>query len=71
VKKSTILFPIFLLLLSSFLFTKCELESEAIVSFNKDDHISLIGNNLCSRMMNFGYFETEIQAKFIVYQKYV
>lgn len=63
-KKSTILFPIFLLLLSSFLFTKCELESEAIVSFNKDDHISLIGNNLCSRMMNFGYFETEIQAKF-------
>ncbi|MEZ4701049.1 MAG: GDSL-type esterase/lipase family protein [Rhodothermales bacterium] len=28
------------------------------------DHIVLIGNNLCSRMMNYGYFETEMQVRY-------
>ena len=28
------------------------------------DHIVLIGNNLCSRMMIFGYFETELHQRF-------
>lgn len=28
------------------------------------DRIVLIGNNLCSRMMNFGYFETELYQRF-------
>ncbi len=28
------------------------------------DHVVLIGNNLCSRMMNFGYFETELHQRF-------
>ncbi|HMG88401.1 MAG TPA: PVC-type heme-binding CxxCH protein, partial [Chryseolinea sp.] len=27
-------------------------------------HIVLIGNNLCSRMMNFGHFETEMHLRF-------
>ncbi|HMS68834.1 MAG TPA: c-type cytochrome [Saprospiraceae bacterium] len=27
-------------------------------------HISMIGNNLCSRMMNFGHFETEAHSRF-------
>lgn len=30
----------------------------------KDDHIVLIGNNLCSRMMNYGHFETEMHLRF-------
>lgn len=28
------------------------------------DHIVLIGNNLASRMMNFGHFETELQTRY-------
>ncbi len=27
------------------------------------DHVVLIGNNLCSRMMNFGHFETELHLR--------
>ena len=30
----------------------------------KGAHISLIGNNLGSRMMNYGYFETEMQVRY-------
>lgn len=30
----------------------------------KGDHLLLIGNNLGSRMMNFGYFETELQLRY-------
>ena len=30
----------------------------------KDAHITLIGNNLGSRMMNFGHFETEMQIRY-------
>jgi mono/diheme cytochrome c family protein/glucose/arabinose dehydrogenase len=30
----------------------------------KNAHIVLIGNNLCSRMMNFGHFETEMQLRY-------
>ena len=29
----------------------------------KGDHIVLVGNNLCSRMINFGHFETEIYLR--------
>ena len=31
---------------------------------HKGDHIVLIGNNLCSRMMNFGHFETELHVRY-------
>jgi len=31
---------------------------------HKDDHIVLIGNNLGSRMMNYGWFETELQLRY-------
>ncbi len=31
---------------------------------SKDAHITLIGNNLGSRMMNFGHFETEMQLRY-------
>ena len=38
---------------------------KAIESLNvgKCNQIVFIGNNLCSRMMNFGYFETEIHLR--------
>jgi len=34
------------------------------LALNKGDHIILIGNNLGSRMMNYGYFETEMQVRY-------
>jgi len=34
----------------------------------EDDHIVIIGNNLCSRMMNYGYFETELHQRFPVHK---
>jgi len=30
----------------------------------EDDHIVFVGNNLCSRMIHFGHFETEIYQRF-------
>lgn len=34
------------------------------LTLNKGDHIILIGNNLGSRMMNYGYFETEMHVRY-------
>ncbi|NND07937.1 MAG: c-type cytochrome [Saprospiraceae bacterium] len=31
---------------------------------HSSDHIVLVGNNLCSRMMNFGHFETAMHVRF-------
>lgn len=50
--------------LMTMLLTQCQTDNEAIVNLAKGSHISLIGNNLCSRMLNFGYFETELQSRF-------
>ena len=35
-----------------------------VQTISEGDRIVLIGNNLCSRMMNFGYFETELHQRF-------
>lgn len=35
-----------------------------VVPLKKDAHIVLIGNNLGSRMMNYGHFETELQLRY-------
>ena len=37
----------------------------------KGAHIILVGNNLGSRMMNFGYFETELQLRYPNNELYV
>jgi len=39
-------------------------ESQPILDLQKESRIFLIGNNLCSRMMNFGHFETELHARY-------
>ena len=38
--------------------------SSGKLTVKKGSHIILIGNNLGSRMMNFGYFETELQLRY-------
>ena len=42
--------------------------SGPIQPITEGDHIVLIGNNLCSRMMNFGYFEAEVHQRFPEHQ---
>jgi len=43
--------------------TSCS-ESKETLKISKDAHIILVGNNLSSRMQNFGYFETEMQLRY-------
>jgi mono/diheme cytochrome c family protein/glucose/arabinose dehydrogenase len=55
-------FKISLLLLIGSL-VQCS-KPDATLTINKNSHIILIGNNLGSRMMNYGYFETEMQVRY-------
>lgn len=45
------------------LFISCTEKSDSL-SIKKASRIVLLGNNLGSRMMNYGYFETEIQLRY-------
>ncbi|NKI31972.1 PVC-type heme-binding CxxCH protein [Croceivirga thetidis] len=38
-------------------------ETSLNLPLEENTHIALIGNNLCSRMLNFGHFETELQLR--------
>ena len=58
--KSNILLNLAILLLAF----SCNLPETNYLKISKDSHIVLIGNNLGSRMMNYGFFETEVQLKF-------
>ena len=51
------------LVILSFLITQCG-QDRAAIEVHKGDRILLVGNNLGSRMMNYGYFETELQLRF-------
>ncbi|PKA97385.1 putative membrane-bound dehydrogenase-like protein [Flavobacteriaceae bacterium MAR_2009_75] len=42
----------------------CDNEKENRLQINSNSHIVLVGNNLCSRMINFGHFETEMQLRY-------
>ncbi|MCJ7465846.1 MAG: SGNH/GDSL hydrolase family protein [Maribacter sp.] len=42
----------------------CTQKKEDTLQLKKNAHIVLIGNNLGSRMMNFGHFETEMQLRY-------
>jgi hypothetical protein len=52
---------VLLLALLTLQFTK---SSEPSLSLKKDARIVLIGNNLGSRMMNYGHFETEMHLRY-------
>ena len=42
----------------------CSSPDAPVLPIRKGDHIVLIGNNLPSRMMNYGHFETEMQVRY-------
>lgn len=59
------LFYTSLLIIISLALMKCSSNNNSLgVSINKGSHVILIGNNLCSRMMNYGHFETELQLRY-------
>ena len=53
-----------LLVLTFFLVGCDKKESDAAIPIHKNEHIVLIGNNLASRMLNFGHFETEMHLRY-------
>lgn len=46
------------------IFGGCKENKRGVIQVEKNDHIVLIGNNLASRMLNFGYFETEMHLRY-------
>ena len=50
---------------------RCSSSDPKGLSIEKGDHIVLIGNNLGSRMMNYGYFETELQLRYPEHQLFI
>ena len=55
------IFGVVVIALSAF---QCTPSDSTALKIKKGSHIVLIGNNLCSRMMNFGHFETEMQLRY-------
>ena len=51
-------------LLGCLLLQQCDTHEEKTLHLSKGSHIVLIGNNLGSRMMNFGHFETEMHVRY-------
>ena len=45
-------------------FSNCKTDSTGMVSLQKGTSIALIGNNLCSRMLNYGHFESELHMRY-------
>lgn len=43
---------------------QCDPPDKTALKIRKGSRIVLIGNNLCSRMMNYGHFETEMQLRY-------
>ena len=43
---------------------QCTPNRRDTLKIRKGSHIVLIGNNLCSRMMNYSHFETEMQVRY-------
>ena len=66
--KKSIIFRKFSLLLSALLIllclTKCTNSNRKVIQLKKGSRIVLIGNNLGSRMMNYGHFETEMHLRY-------
>ena len=64
IKKSFMLKRILLTLCIAAGILSCSVKTETTLELNKASHIVLIGNNLGSRMMNFGHFETEMHMRY-------
>jgi len=63
--RSSRYFPLFLpAFLAALMTWHCERSAPPALRLEKGAHILLVGNNLCSRMMHYGHFETELQLRY-------
>ncbi|AUD07232.1 dehydrogenase [Spirosoma pollinicola] len=53
-----------LIAVSAFQSNRLSVRESVAIPVQKGSHIMLLGNNLGSRMMNYGYFETEMQLRY-------
>ena len=57
-------FPSLILLIVISTFFQCAPAEKPLIPLTEGNRIVLLGNNLCSRMLNFGHFETELQLRY-------
>lgn len=62
---------VLVVLVIAFVSFKCEYPDRSALIIKKGAHIILIGNNLGSREMNFGHFETEMHMRYPDSQLYI
>ena len=67
---SSTLHPLAVVMIALALF-QCSSPDSPSITVDKGDHIVLVGNNLASRMMNYGHFETEMQVRYPDHQLYI
>ncbi|NNF35847.1 MAG: c-type cytochrome [Saprospiraceae bacterium] len=53
-------FPVFFITVLLVAISSCKDQNSQLIKIQHGDNISLIGNNLCSRMINYGHFETSM-----------
>ncbi|MFT3705962.1 MAG: HEAT repeat domain-containing protein [Agriterribacter sp.] len=61
-RKESIVIALFALVMISLY--SCKSNETSMVKISKGAHIALVGNNLGSRMINYDYFETEMQVRY-------
>src|SRR6188508_3067434 len=59
-----VVFIIMAVILIGFVSLQFTQSSPNVLKLKKGAHIILVGNNLGSRMMNFGHFETDMQLRY-------
>jgi mono/diheme cytochrome c family protein/glucose/arabinose dehydrogenase len=62
--KTKLALRILIPILIAFCFFQCTQSDASVLKIRKGAHIILVGNNLGSRMMNFGHFETEMHLRY-------
>jgi mono/diheme cytochrome c family protein/glucose/arabinose dehydrogenase len=63
-KAQNVFFQFFCIVFLAFSFLQCTPSDPDVLELQPDDSIVLIGNNLGSRMMYFGHFETELHVRY-------
>ncbi len=69
--KNWMLGRVFLLLFLGLITYSCNKQEDNILTVDQNSHIVLIGNNLGSRMMHFGHFETDLQLRYPLDSLYI